>query len=337
MIPALVRRLSENLPPEAIPAIGVRFLKDFFQSTYAGFFARVDPESELTLIEGVGFPKEWKRSVRIPADQGMLGLALQCNTVISREEYLAQLGSKEIGSSPLEQTVGVADLIVPVPAASGTLGAIVIAGCPDEMIEERSYTSMLADLLGSALHRATAMISAEIEASVDMLTGLANRRHFSKWFETEVRQAKNYSHHLSLLLFDIDHFKKINDTYGHPAGDQILKALANATRKVTRSSDLVARYGGEEFGVVMVSSDREQALAYAESLRKDIAALEVRIPGQPEPLRFTVSGGIAAFPADGETTSDLIRTADEALYEAKQGGRNRICLARRVGIDGEPV
>ena len=335
--PALVRRLSENLPPDAIPGIGVRFLKDFFHASCVGYFAPVAPGTEFTLIEGVGFPKDWKGSIRLPSDRGMLGMAMRHNTAVSRQEYLARLGTQEIGSSPLEQTVGVADLIVPVPAATGTLGAIVLAGCGSGTIDERSFASMLADLLGSALDRASAMVSAELEASADMLTGLSNRRHFSKWFEGEVRQAKNYGHLLSLFLFDIDHFKRINDTYGHPAGDQILKALAVAVRRVTRSSDLVARYGGEEFAVVMVSSSREQAMAYADGVRGTIASLEIRVPGETEPLRITVSGGIATYPADGETTTDLIRAADEALYAAKQEGRNRVCAARRLGIDGKPV
>lgn len=336
-IPALVRRLSEKLPPGAMPGIAVRFMKDFFHASRAGFFAPVGDGTALTLMEGVGFPKDWKGTVRLPADQGMLGMTLQHNAVITREEYMAQRGKQEIGVSPLEQVVGIADLIAPVPASSGKFGAIVIAGSPPEMLEERSYASMLADLMGSAMHRAHVMHSVEAEASVDSLTGLANRRHFAEWFEAEIRQAKNYTQPLALLLIDIDHFKRINDTYGHPAGDLVLKTLAETIRGNTRSCNLVARYGGEEFAVAMVSSPREQAVLYAESLRKRIAALEIRTAGREAPLRITISGGIAAYPDDGETTTDLIRAADDALYAAKQEGRNRIRTARRLGLDGKPI
>lgn len=336
-IPPLVRRLSENLPAGAIPGIAVRFLKDFFRASHVGFFAPASPGKEFTLVEGVGFPRDWKGSVRLPAEEGMLGMAVRLNTVISREEYLALRGKQGIGSSPLEQAVGIADLIVPVPAASGIFGVIVIAGCPADTLDERSYASMLSDLLGSALHRAHFMVSAETEASTDPLTGLSNRRHFAEWFEAEMRQAKNYTQPLSLFMLDIDHFKKINDTHGHPAGDLILQKLAETVRAGTRSSDLVVRYGGEEFAVVMVSSAREQAVLYAESIRKRIASLHIRIPGQADPIRITVSGGIASYPDNGETTTDLIRAADEALYAAKQAGRNRICVAQTVGIDGKPI
>lgn len=336
-LPSLVRRLSEQLPPSAIPAIGVRFLKDFFRSRRVGFFAPVGDGTTFTLVEGAGFPGEWKGSVRIPSGQGMLGMALKKNTVICREEYAKSRGTQEIGSTPLEQLLGIADYIAPVPAASGTLGMIVIEGCPADMRDERVYASMLADLLGSSMDRARTLHSVELDAASDPLTGLSNRRHFAEWFEAEIRQAKNYHQPLSLVLFDIDHFKKVNDTYGHIAGDQVLKTLAETIRGTTRSSNLVARFGGEEFAVVMVSSAREQAVLYAESLRKSIEALEIRIPGQADPLRVTLSGGIASYPADADTTVDLIRAADHALYDAKREGRNRICVARRLGLDGRPI
>jgi len=335
--PSLVRRLSEQLSPGDIPPIAVRFLKDFFRSTRIGFFAPVEDGTALTLVEGVGFPKEWKGTVRLPPDRGMMGMALGHNTVVTRSEYVKSRGTLEMGNSPLEQHLGIADYIAPVPAASGTLGALVVAGCPSGMLDERVYASMLADLLGSAMHRARILHSAEVDAASDSLTGLANRRRFAEWFETEIRQAKNYHQPLSLLLLDIDHFKKVNDTYGHIAGDIVLKTLAETIRGNTRSSNLVARYGGEEFAVVMVSSTREQTLLYAEALRRLVADLEIWIPGKEEPLRITLSGGVASYPADGDTTTDLIRVADDALYAAKREGRNRICLSRNVGLDGSEI
>jgi len=336
-IPNLVRRLSEKLPPSAIPGIAVRFMKDFFRASRAGFFTPLGDGKEFTLTEGVGFPEEWKESVRLPADQGMLGMVVQKRIVVSRDEYLALRGKERLGTSPLERAVGVADLIAPVTGPSGIVGVIVIAGCAAEIRDERSYASMLVDLLGSAFRSAAFLQSAETEASADPLTGLSNRRHFAEWFEAEIRQARNYIQPMSLLLFDIDHFKKINDSWGHPAGDLVLKKLAEITRSHTRSSDLVARYGGEEFAVVMASSSRDQALSYAECLRRLIASAEFRIPGQASPIKITISGGIATFPADGESASGLIQSADEALFAAKQQGRNRICKARKVGLDGKPL
>jgi len=138
-------------------------------------------------------------------------------------------------------------------------------------------------------------------------------------------------------LLDIDHFKKVNDTYGHPVGDIILTSLGEILTKDIRSSDFAARYGGEEFTVVMRPASKEQANTLANNLRQIVESTEFRIPGQEHPLRVTISGGLATFPEDGTSTTELIQSADEALYEAKQTGRNRIVRAHQIGLDGSPV
>jgi diguanylate cyclase (GGDEF)-like protein len=146
-------------------------------------------------------------------------------------------------------------------------------------------------------------------------------------------------HPLSVLLFDIDGFKQINDTFGHQAGDVVLKNLAKIARSCTRSSDLVARYGGDEFVVLLASSDRERALGYSENLKEKIAAMEVGIPGVEEPIRVTISGGIAMFPPDGQSTTELIRSADDALYDSKRSGKNQVALAKAslLGPSADPA
>jgi len=141
---------------------------------------------------------------------------------------------------------------------------------------------------------------------------------------------------LSVLLFDIDHFKKVNDTYGHPAGDAILKRLAEIVVKSSRTTDVVARYGGEEFIVMMGATNKDQASAYAERLRETIARTLFSVPGHDEPLGVEVSIGVSGFPEDGEIPAELVKAADDALYLAKKGGRNRVVRAERVGIDGKP-
>src|SRR5512139_1240699 len=188
---------------------------------------------------------------------------------------------------------------------------------------------MLADLAGGALQNAVKGDQLK-SASLDSLTGLYTRRYFTEWFEAELRRANNYRIPLSLFLFDIDHFKAVNDTYGHTAGDKVLRKLGKVIRRHTRGSDLVARYGGEEFVSVMTSSDKEQAFRYAETLRQVIAETKISIPDVERPIGVTISGGISSFPVDGKSSTDLIHAADQALYGAKRKRRNEVVLANPI-------
>lgn len=134
-------------------------------------------------------------------------------------------------------------------------------------------------------------------------------------------------------MFDIDGFKKINDTYGHHAGDGVLRNLAGILRQKTRGSDLVGRFGGDEFMVLLTSTTRERAEAFGEKLRTVIGTTEFRVPERDKPLRITISGGLAMFPAHGQSTPELFRAADDALYEAKRNGRNRTVVAQSARLD----
>lgn len=229
------------------------------------------------------------------------------------------------------------DFVAPITVNSVTRGVLVLGSCGVDIAHERQNVAMLADLFSAALQNAITGKLLETSASLDDLTGLFSRRHFTLWFETEIRRARNYLTPLSIFLFDIDHFKKVNDTCGHHAGDLVLRKVAEVARKNTRSSDLVSRYGGEEFTVVMTSSNKEQALSYANILREKVAATGTKIPGLDKPLHVTISGGVATFPGDGETTSELLKAADQALYRAKSDGRNKIFPANSVGLDGSPI
>jgi diguanylate cyclase (GGDEF)-like protein len=134
-------------------------------------------------------------------------------------------------------------------------------------------------------------------------------------------------------MFDIDEFKKVNDTHGHHAGDVVIKKMAEIVRKNTRGYDLVGRYGGDEFMVLITSTTEEQAVSFAGHLREKISTTDIPIPGTDVPVRITISGGLAMFPTHGQSTTELFRAADEALYESKRQGRNRILLAASVGLD----
>jgi len=194
--------------------------------------------------------------------------------------------------------------------------------------------SMLSDLLSMALQNATLLDPSKDGKWVDPLTGVANRFYFQQRFENEIRRTENYRQAMALFMFDIDEFKKINDTHGHYAGDVVIKKLAELVKKNTRSSDLVGRYGGDEFLVLITSTTEDQALSFTEHLRKKISTTEIAIPGTEVPVRITISGGLAIFPTHGQSTIELFRAADDALYESKRQGRNRVLLATSVGLDG---
>ncbi|MCL6610689.1 MAG: diguanylate cyclase [Peptococcaceae bacterium] len=159
-------------------------------------------------------------------------------------------------------------------------------------------------------------------ASVDGLTGLFNKKHFLQAVEAQLLKACASSP-LSLIMLDIDHFKKINDSFGHQFGDRILKEVAGLISRLVRESDLVCRYGGEEFSVVMPGTSKEKALEAADRIRSGIESYVFYGPGK-EPLTITVSGGVACFPEDASNADDLIMKSDTALYAAKRAGRNRI-------------
>jgi diguanylate cyclase (GGDEF)-like protein len=137
---------------------------------------------------------------------------------------------------------------------------------------------------------------------------------------------------LSVFIFDIDHFKNYNDTNGHPAGDELLRSIGRLIKHSLRPGDVACRYGGEEFIIAMTETDREAGYEQAEKVRKTIAATRLQ-HGEKQPLgMISISGGVASFPKDGTSVSELIQLADEALYQSKKGGRNRVTLYKGVEI-----
>ncbi|MBI3285816.1 MAG: GGDEF domain-containing protein [Burkholderiales bacterium] len=164
----------------------------------------------------------------------------------------------------------------------------------------------------------------EALANRDALTGCFNRRYFMEQATRLLKQGQRSGLPTSLLMLDIDHFKSVNDRYGHAAGDLALRAVAQRLGATLRETDLAARIGGEEFVVLLPDTAREPALTAAERLRLAIQDAGVSVPGLPEPLRVSASLGVALTLADGDTLDALLERADQALYAAKRGGRNRV-------------
>ena len=332
LIPLIIGKMTQKLPPNSFPPFAVRTAKDLFHARQAGYFVPIEGSSDFTLAVGVGFPADWQEKVRIPSDEGILGTAIRKKVVVAKGDPLFSAGRRSTQSS-LERSGIEPDFVAPVFGVSGIVGVIVIAGCPFLLDEERKYVSMLADLLSTALQKAALVDLSNSSIWVDHLTGVSNRSYFTLRFENEIRRAQDYRQSLALLMLDIDGFKNINDTYGHPAGDVVIKKFAEIIRRNTRSTDLVCRFGGDEFLVMMMSSNKEQALTYADNLRGKIASTDIMVPRLDTPIHLTISGGLAMYPTDGQSTTDLLRAGDDALYEAKRKGRNRIILAESLAMD----
>ncbi len=158
----------------------------------------------------------------------------------------------------------------------------------------------------------------------DDLTGIYNHRFFIQQLTLEVERQKRYASPLALLMIDIDYFKHYNDTNGHLAGDQVLKAIAFLIQRGVRQTDIVARYGGEEFSAILINAGREKALEIAERVRRNVADTRMPNEGAQPNKNLTVSIGLATFSSSISTLTDLIREADHALYRAKKAGRNCI-------------
>lgn len=167
----------------------------------------------------------------------------------------------------------------------------------------------------------------------DELTEVGNRRNFDMRLREEISRSTRFGHAFSLLMIDIDAFKRFNDEFGHPKGDAALRALGTLMRSLSREGDVPCRVGGEEFAFILPETAKADAMTFADRFRRGVES-SIMAPDASYPL--TVSIGLAAFPADGKSSEEIVWAADEALYESKRAGRNRVTPSRRKN-DASPA
>lgn len=219
-------------------------------------------------------------------------------------------------------------VVVPLTAEGGPVGIVAVehSAAASARIERR-VVEMVAQFTAHAalaLHGSWLAEQVQRAADTDALTGIANRRTFEATLERELSRALRHGEQITLAMFDIDHFKSLNDNYGHQTGDDVLKKVAAALTAACRDFDLPARFGGEEFAVILPSCSTKESLTVAERLRQSIAKTE-------GPVEVTASAGVATFPTHAADAHALIKAADEALYESKRAGRDRVTRSRRRG------
>ncbi|MCG6982531.1 MAG: diguanylate cyclase [Deltaproteobacteria bacterium] len=214
------------------------------------------------------------------------------------------------------------DLDVDVPVSSGSEVGYLTEVFNDMVARLRQGREELASINETLRQKNVELHQISI---TDSLTGLYNRKHLMETLDKEVTRSERYSHPFSLLVIDIDHFKNYNDTYGHLAGDEVLRRLASVFKETIRNSDYAARYGGEEFIIILPEISPEQGVEAAERIRRKVA--EQKFEGDGEEIAVRISVGVASYPENGEDAETVMRNADEALYEAKRLGRNQVILA----------
>jgi len=229
-----------------------------------------------------------------------------------------------VDEDPCAELAGPPVVVCSVPFGGNELGRLAIAPGAASERDTEQLVALVARELGGPVRIAALMDEQKRLATIDPLTALRNRRAFVEMTRIEVSRSQRYELPLSLMLLDVDHFKTVNDTYGHSAGDQVLCELGALLSRQLRTCDVPARWGGEEFVVALPNTDLAGGYVLAERLRVAVSELSISHEGRPIPI--SVSIGVASF-TPGESLETLVDCADRAMYTAKISGRNRVIMA----------
>jgi len=205
--------------------------------------------------------------------------------------------------------------------------AALQAGATDFLVKAEFTPRMLARSVRYAIKMGDTLEQLRLLATRDPLTGLRNRREFERLLTDEWQRCARFQRPFALVVCDIDFFKKVNDTYGHPAGDAVLKHVASLLTGQLRTVDHLARVGGEEFAIIMVETPRKEAVETIQRLLVLLAESPCTLPDSTQSVTVTISAGIAMMPEDADNTQAMFEAADKALYTAKRTGRNRVVMA----------
>jgi len=283
----------------------------------------LDPNTNELYFSTVEGGSTQVKEIRIRSDQGIAGHVMQTGKpLIVNDVSKSEFFLKTVDQKTSFQTSSI--LCVPLVSRSKTVGvleALNKKGGKEFNEEDLRLFTAFSNQVSVAIDNAKLYNM----AFYDGLTKIFVRRYVEAWLETEYARVKRYNTDLSLMFFDIDHFKKINDTYGHQAGDFVLKELAATVKNSIRQADILGRYGGEEFLVCLPETKVERALHSAERIRKAVEEKEFIYEGKKIPV--TISIGVASFRQTPEDqVNRFIKDADEAMYFSKEHGRNRVTL-----------
>jgi diguanylate cyclase (GGDEF)-like protein len=281
----------------------------------------LDKNKKLRVKAGHNITDEDKK-LEISSSAGIVGMAIKENNVITSEDIEKNFHLQELHK---EDKIPI-EMVSAIRSEDGKFYAVLVINKMKSSINKEHIRmfSILINIATLSLENAKLFKKVEFMANVDGLTKLYTHRYFQEFLSEELARATRYKRPLSIVMSDIDHFKKFNDTYGHQTGDLVLERTAKIFKASVRNKvDLVARYGGEEFIAVLPETDMKQAFVVAERLRRSVEAAEY-ISDKGEKLKVTISLGISTFPFHATEKIDLIKKADTALYYAKENGRNQV-------------
>jgi len=267
------------------------------------------------------------KGITIPLDESMGILAL---TILEGMPFeIKTENAKSMVNDKVKKLLNTNFFVtIPLKTRDQILGAILV----DNVLSRKPITddnlrilNMFADHAALAIENSRLYEKTVHLSRTDWLTGLWNTRYLDETLGEKLKAAVKNKINLSLLMIDIDNFKKYNDSLGHQEGDQAIKRVANLLHRFSRKTDFVCRYGGEEFCTIMSKTSKSDAYIIAERLRSEIENYFIHDNSVPEDIKLTISLGLAVYPYDGKTKDDLIKKADLALYHAKQNGKNKTC------------
>jgi diguanylate cyclase (GGDEF)-like protein len=316
--------LSTALTQDAVMEVGLTAAAEIAPHDFAAI-TEYQPEGRRHVV---------KRAV---GEQGLIlqGLRFRDNTsltamVVKNRHYLPYRGDfdskQQVLFTKKAKLKGMESLLVlPLVVREEPIGTMIVASKARGAFgaSARETLQALGNQLAVSLANARAVRLLEELATTDGLTGCLNKRAFLAELSQKLMAAQRFGRKLSLIVTDLDHFKAVNDTYGHAAGDRVLQELGRVLKRVKRETDLVARFGGEEFCVLCEETDARGAQLLAERVREELAAAELQT--ELGALRVTASLGVATFPDHAKTAEELFSQGDKALYQAKNQGRNRVC------------
>ncbi|MCL2219747.1 MAG: diguanylate cyclase [Chitinispirillia bacterium] len=288
-----------------------------------------DPANNVLRIELVaGDRGELKEGIEFSPDSGgIYSYAFNKNRSVPIPDLQAQKSHRFIPGEP-SNPVTRSLLVMPITGGeeNNCIGLFSVESSMPDLFKPdlEQVLTTITENASVAIARSLLYQKMEKLATTDGLTGLNNHRTFQERMASELERAKRYGRPLSLLLTDIDHFKRFNDTYGHPVGDLVLREIAGCIRTAVRINDIPARYGGEEFAVILPETSEQGGYTTAEKIRQMVEAKI--IDSGADSLRVTISIGCVTFPSYGNTQQDIIDFADKALYASKKGGRNRVTM-----------
>jgi diguanylate cyclase (GGDEF)-like protein len=248
------------------------------------------------------------------------GRPLWRNDVTTELRFAESLPGRQSGS----------DMVIPLKVRGELMGALRVSCVRRHAFEPEDFDVLqrCSDVLSVAVETQRLLLHTRRMAETDGVTGVFNHRYFIAALRQEIERARRLERPMALLMADIDHFKRFNDSYGHQAGDEVLRQVAQCLSRTLRRSDVVCRYGGEEFAAILQDVDLGIALEVADKVRAEVERGRFQVSAMPRPLEVTVSLGVSAYPEDARTPAELVACADQGLYQAKRGGRNRVAHRR---------